>query len=450
MPSLADVQIPEPVDAAEPIPNYNPEDGTRAESIPNYDPSNPPEQTLLANEVEHDPYHSDYMQPTDATPPSHQGAKFVKYNQDGSALFSNGVTFLQDGSIKWEDKDTGIVFAQKNPYVKAVKLGPKKLSPDEESEKLAREAGARKGVIPGAYATPEEYKKARTQALNPNALGGDAASGSTGEESLAGLSDADKATVKLMAEYKWPIPPGGIRNPKQLALLQRAAQYDQTFAPAEYTIRQKSKMDYSSGKSFQNIRSLNTLAGHLDNLSKSAEALNNSSTKPINYLLNKAESSVMGDPRLKVFETDVNAVTNELGQLLRGGAVTDQDVKRWQGAIGSSDSPAQLKATIHEFADLAKSRLDALQQGYEGVMRKPADIQIMSPKAKASFKKLGVLSDEEISATPGGAKGYGAQPQLSPSATPLNSPEAAAIKEAYRAGKMTKEQARAALLALGQ
>lgn len=359
----------------------------------------------------------DYMQPADVPTPSPKGAKFLKYNDDGSALFDSGGQkikyFRGDGHIEWEQGDK--TYSSKSPLLKPVVIKTNKPSPDE----LMRDTAARKGVVPSKYPLGEkdpEYIKAAQQALNPNALGGDAASGSTGEESLAGLNDADKATVKLMAEYKWPIPPGGIRNPKQLALLQRASQYDQTFAPSEYTIRQKTRMDYSSGKSFQNARSLNTLAGHLDNLSNHADKLNNGPNRQWNAATNYVESTLMGRPEMKLFETDVNAVTNELGQLLRGGAVTDQDVKRWQAAISSSDSPSQLKATIKEFADLARSRLDALQQGYEGVMRKPADIQIMSPKAKASFKKLGVLSEEDIANTPGGAQGFGAQPSATPEA----------------------------------
>lgn len=65
----------------------------------------------------------EYMQPADVPPPSPKEAKFVKYNKDGSALFSNGVSLLKDGSIAWTDEETGVKFAQKNPYVKAVKVG---------------------------------------------------------------------------------------------------------------------------------------------------------------------------------------------------------------------------------------------------------------------------------------------------------------------------------------
>lgn len=393
----------------------------------NYDPSQtPPDAQPVADYTSHDPSHPEYMQPTDATPPSPKEAKFVKYDEDGSAVFSNGVKYLPNGSIRWEDRDTGTIFEQKNPYVKAVTIGKKKDSPSDESDKLLRDSAARKGIVPSKYPLGEKdpaYQKAAQMALNPNALG-DATSDTVGEDSLTGLSDADKATVRLMADYKWPIPPGGIRNPKQLALLQRAAQFDPTFAPAEYTIRQKSKMDYTSGASMKNIRSLNTLAGHLDNLSKSADGLGNTNNSVLNLAyyntIGNALSSASGNPKVKVFESDVNAVTNELGQLLRGGAVTDQEAKRWQSAINSSESPDQLHAVIHEFADLAKSRLDALQQGYEGVMRKPSDIQIMTPKAKASFMKLGVLSQDEVANTAGGAKGFGAQPSATPQPSPVS------------------------------
>jgi hypothetical protein len=251
---------------------------------------------------------------------------------------------------------------------------------------------------------------------------GQSTSGKVGEETLAGMTDQDVSTIKKMANYEWPVPPGGIRNPHQLDLLQKATLYDPSFSPSEYTIRQKARMDYSSGKSYNNIRSLNTLAGHLGNLEQSSEALHNGWNPTTNTFKNWISANLKGESAVPVFKSDVNAVTNELGQLLRGGAVTDQDVKHWNEAINSSQSPEQLKATIHEFASLAKSRLDALQQGYEGVMRKPADIQIMSPKAKQIFLKQGVLSPEEAQSGAGGVEGFGKQSTSIP-AQPLTSPQ---------------------------
>lgn len=238
---------------------------------------------------------------------------------------------------------------------------------------------------------------------------GQSPAGKVGDEALAGMTDQDASTIKKMANYEWPVPPGGIRNPHQLDLLQKATLYDPSFSPSEYTIRQKTRMDYSSGKSYNNIRSLNTLAGHLGNLEQSSEALHNGWNPTANTFKNWISANLKGESAVPVFKSDVNAVTNELGQLLRGGAVTDQDAKRWNEAISSSQSPEQLKATIHEFASLAKSRLDALQQGYEGVMRKPSDIQIISPKAKQVFLKQGVLSPEEAQSGAGGVPGYGTQ-----------------------------------------
>lgn len=248
---------------------------------------------------------------------------------------------------------------------------------------------------------------------------GQMSSGKVGDEAISDLNDQDKTTIRKMANYEWPIPPGGIRNPHQLDLLQKATLYDPSFSPSDYTLRQSTKKDYESGKSFQNIRSLNTLAGHLGNLEQSAAALNNTGTPFVNTVENAFATHVQGKSAVPTFEADKNAVISELGQLLRGGAVTDAEQKHFEAAISSSSSPDQLKSTIHEFASLAKSRLDALQQGYEGVMRKPADIQIVSPKAKDVFTKLGVMTPEEVSATPGGKAGFGAPSTATPTVTPV-------------------------------
>lgn len=133
----------------------------------NYDSSQPDAQPV-ADYTSHDPSHPEYMQPTDATPPSPKEAKFVKYDDDGSAVFSNGVKYLPNGSIRWEDKDTGTIFEQKNPYVKAVTIGKKKDSPSDEADKLMRDTAARSGISPSQFPLGEKdpaYLKAAQDVL---------------------------------------------------------------------------------------------------------------------------------------------------------------------------------------------------------------------------------------------------------------------------------------------
>lgn len=308
------------------------------------------------------------------------------------------------------------------PGFAAEKFGNEWYAVNREGHRIKIEPVIKKPVLHEDKLTGKLYDV--TDINNPKEVKfpGMAPSGASGEAALEGLSEQDKSTIRSMTQYHWPIPPGGIRNPHQLDLLQKATLYDPSFNPSDYPLLQATKKDYESGKSFQNIRSLNTLAGHLGNLEQSAAALNNTSSPGVNAIGNFFSKNVAGKPAVPVFEADVNAVTNELGQLLRGGAVTDQDVKRWHEAISPSNSPEQLKAAIHEFASLAKSRLDALQQGYEGVMRKPSDIQIVSPKAKAVFTKLGVMTPDEAASTPGGTEGFG---KPSASATPVATPSTA-------------------------
>lgn len=136
----------------------------------NYDPSqSPPDAQPVADYTSHDPSHPEYMQPTDATPPSPKEAKFVKYDDDGSAVFSNGVKYLPNGSIRWEDRDTGTIFEQKNPYVKAVTIGKKKEKPDYEAD-AAKAAATKYGLVPPSdTASTEEiaaYKQKRDQMMS--------------------------------------------------------------------------------------------------------------------------------------------------------------------------------------------------------------------------------------------------------------------------------------------
>lgn len=67
----------------------------------------------------------DYMQPADVPTPSPKGAKFLKYNDDGSALFDSGGQkikyFRGDGHIEWEQGDK--TYSSKSPLLKPTVIG---------------------------------------------------------------------------------------------------------------------------------------------------------------------------------------------------------------------------------------------------------------------------------------------------------------------------------------
>lgn len=137
-----------------------------------------------------------------------------------------------------------------------------------------------------------------------------------------------------------------------------------------------------------------------------------------------------------------------------GTGVTDSDKKQaaalvplWSSIglkiknVTSNKSNTLTGDTVRQMRDAAKRALDGRQKTYNDEL---------APIIKEA-QRVG-LSPEEVNGALGASvvDPLASKPTPQPSSTPLNTPDAAAIKEAYRSGKMTREQARAALESLGQ
>jgi hypothetical protein len=176
------------------------------------------------------------------------------------------------------------------------------------------------------------------------------------------------------------------------------------------------RRDFTSGKSANNVRSLNTAIGHLETLQKAAQGLDNSSVPMWNRVANAIESGT-GDPRVVRFVTAANAVENELAALFKGTGATDQEIKEWRRAFNENMSPEQLKASTSQAVELMGSRLLALRDQYEKSMGKPADFGFLNAKSRSVLKEMGVDVD---------ALEPSRQPAQVPSATPADSSAATA------------------------
>jgi hypothetical protein len=205
---------------------------------------------------------------------------------------------------------------------------------------------------------------------------------------LAGLEPGMASQVKMLADYKLPVPSGtALKSPYWQDLLQRAALYDPTFDVTQYPSRQKLRNDFTSGAGAKNIRSLNTAVGHLDTLNEAAKALHNVSIPWANWGKNILLTA-KGDPRVTKFTTAATAVENELASLFKGTGATDQEIKQWREALNASESPAQLTGAIQSAIELMHSRQNALQQQWETGMGKPADFEIVSPQSRKVLERL--------------------------------------------------------------
>jgi len=219
----------------------------------------------------------------------------------------------------------------------------------------------------------------------------------TGADYLATIPADKRNTVKGMADGTIPISPMLVRTPGGQALLNAVSQYDPNFDAVNYQARAKTRQDFTSGKSAQAITSFNTVLGHMDNLDKAAEKLNNSDYQLWNKVSNAYESG-RGDPRVQNFNAAKNAVTGELTKAFNNGHVSDSQLKEWGSTIDSANSPEQLKAATRQLTELLGSKINALGEQYSNGMGKTVNgISLLTPHAQESYNRI--LGKETITNT---------------------------------------------------
>jgi hypothetical protein len=240
-----------------------------------------------------------------------------------------------------------------------------------------------------------------------------------GQELLTHLEKTDPVTAAgVKGMIQGDLSAQG-RNLQKLAPL--ASLVDPTFSMTEFPKRVAQMKNYSAGgKQFQEIQAINTVAGHLDNLSKSADDLNNTRFPWWNTVANTALQAT-GDPRVDKFNTDKQAVTNELSKAYRGGHVTEGDVREWQSNISAAKSPEQLKSVIGEMNELLNSKRQALEDGYKSSMGKaplPEEFSSVSKRAGEVFNRVadwshGVKTEKPAAAaTPSGSPAMPGPPKV--------------------------------------
>lgn len=214
------------------------------------------------------------------------------------------------------------------------------------------------------------YQQSVTTVAPTGAGGGQQAFGGTLDESKPiynQLPKAQQSIVDSMLEGKQPIPSSfALKTPYWNTLLAAANERSQamTGEPFDGTIWQQrlvTRKDFASGPAAKNVTSLNTVIGHLGDLQKRADALNNTRFPWVNAAINYGEQQV-GDPRYNEFDLARNAVADELGRVFRQSGMSDSETRQWKDNLSNSQSPEQLKGSISTAISLMESRLHALEE----------------------------------------------------------------------------------------
>lgn len=163
------------------------------------------------------------------------------------------------------------------------------------------------------------------------------------------------------------------------------------FDPTKYETRQKTRMDFTSGKSGQNVRSLNTAIEHLNELNSLIPTLQTSGWKSGNKIINfiTRETGKTGVPR---FGMVANALNGELATIFKNSGGTDQEIANIGRALSNSDSPDNIRDVLKGAVSLMAGRMNALDYQWKTSFDQPEDkaFPIMSPQAKGILNKLGL------------------------------------------------------------
>ena len=210
-----------------------------------------------------------------------------------------------------------------------------------------------------------------------------------GADYLKTLPTEQQAMVKALAEGRQPWPSSfALRTPYWQDLMQKVYNYDPSFdtAQASNNARVKVRQDFTSGTSAKQVNAINTVVGHLSELSDKAEALNNSPVQFVNAVKNFVKTQA-GAPEVTNFNTAKKAVADELTRVWRQAGGAESDIKSWQTSLDAANSPTQLRQAFSTIGGLLESKLQALQTQY-GQGMGINDVQMISPSARKALDKL--------------------------------------------------------------
>ncbi len=253
--------------------------------------------------------------------------------------------------------------------------------------------------------TQAETTKLNNEANLINTFSGGSANmgnGLTGDDYLKTLPPSAAAQIKGMAEGNLPLPNGRVlTTPYGQAIMNAVMQYDPAANAINLPARQKTRQDFTSGKSSENIAALNTAMSHLDRLNENFGKLHNSDYPLWNAVANPL-SIAFGNKDIQNATSkvgaDAGAVSHELAKVFRSTGMSEGEIKEWEKKISSNNSPEQNKAVVEEAIDLMNGRLDSIGEKYNQGMGTTKDpLELLSPGAKAIYERItGKNSGEKV------------------------------------------------------
>lgn len=218
--------------------------------------------------------------------------------------------------------------------------------------------------------------------------------GLQGDDYLKSLDPRMASMVKATADGLRPYPTGmAAKIPENQAIIRHLSMYEPNADANLFKVRGATQVDMAKGRMGQNVASFNTALGHMHDLYKQIDGLDNSSVPILNAPMNavRTRASDTTQAKFDTFDATASKVIAETEKAFKGTGATVDDMKHAREELNSNKSPAALKATVRKYLDLMESRIEALGDQYNRGMQlaQPrAALSLLSPKSQKIVEEL--------------------------------------------------------------
>lgn len=204
-----------------------------------------------------------------------------------------------------------------------------------------------------------------------------------GAAKIEDVPDGIRGQVQQVIDGDMKLPSAARSNPTNQAIRYWVTKVDSRFSEQRYGV----KDSFMKGKDADNVKSLNTVIGHLGALSDNAAKLGNTDFRKYNGFGNWLQREA-GSDQTAPFRVDRRGVASELSTALKGGVASQAEVEGWLHEIDASDTPGTLKNTIKEIAHVIGSRMDALEEKRSVLPERSRERPLLSAKSKTVMDRL--------------------------------------------------------------
>lgn len=254
-----------------------------------------------------------------------------------------------------------------------------------------------------------------------------------GQELLKNLEKNDPmAAAAVKGVIAGDINAGGRNLQKVLPL---AELVDPTMKQFDYQTRSKTRLDFTSGKSAQELKAINTAIGHADQLAAISPKLGGTDyapgiINPITQSFKRNTGDTAFQDSKRDWDTKAETLATEVSKALNGGTPHVADKEHWRGILQAASSPTERASALKSIMGVLQSRIESNAQTYnQGMGTNREGFSFLNKENAAKYQRL--LETGGADAKPADAAPAAAAP-ATPAAAAPKVPAAGEVRSGYR------------------